>query len=63
MVDAAGAALPLALKDIAAMDKDGPDFRGDNVWSWQRWRQWLTNEHQRMNPVPGPAAIRGPMMQ
>jgi tetratricopeptide (TPR) repeat protein len=48
LAEAVREALPQAQADLAGMNKDSHDFRGDNVWSWQRWQQWLTVEQKRL---------------
>jgi tetratricopeptide (TPR) repeat protein len=54
VVAAARAALHLAGQDLRQMDANGPEFQGNNVWSWQRWQQWIAAEQQRMNGSPLP---------
>lgn len=41
VIAAARVALPLIQKDLATMDPKGPDFQGENVWSWRSWQHWI----------------------
>jgi hypothetical protein len=55
VIDTVRGVLPLALKDLDAMDDKGPDFQGDNVWNKPRWQQWLTTQLRQLDAPPGPA--------
>jgi hypothetical protein len=63
VVAVARSALPLAQQDLDAMDRNGPDFQGEGVWTWQRWHQWFADEQQRLSGPPAPVPGKGPGVQ
>ena len=49
-------ALTSAHADLSKMDKNAADFRGDGVWTWRDWEQWIVAEQSRLNLQAAPSS-------